>query len=152
LTVPIGLCVGCKTQTKTALSAQDASAASNAGAGGKSLPLPGAKGPVGLDYLQYDVEKNRVWVPASGTGSVDVIDCATLAMTRIEGFDTTEREIRGQKMTVGPTAVAVGEGVVYIGSRVGAICTVDANTLKKERCIAASDTPELMAAAPDGLA
>ncbi len=155
----IGLCVpigACKTQTKATSTDADttkrAAAPVPEGLEGKSLPLPGAKGPVGLDYLEYDAGKNRVWVPAAGTGSVDVIDCATLAMTRIEGFDTVEREIRGQKMIVGPTAVAVGEGVVYIGSRVGAICTVDANTLKKASCISASDTPELASAAPDGLA
>jgi DNA-binding beta-propeller fold protein YncE len=155
----IGLCMmvgACRTQTKTtaadANTTKQAAAPVPGGIEGKSLPLPGAKGPVGLDYLQYDAGQNRVWIPAAGTGSVDVIDCTTLAMTRIEGFDTVEREIRGQKMIVGPTAVAVGDGAVFIGSRVGAICTVDASTLKKESCIAASNTPELASAAPDGLA
>src|ERR1039458_5060406 len=37
----------------------------------KTLPLPGATGPVTLDYIAYDRPHARVWVPVGDTGSAD---------------------------------------------------------------------------------
>jgi hypothetical protein len=36
-----------------------------------AIPLPGASAPVSLDFIFYEPEPSRVWVPAGGSGSVD---------------------------------------------------------------------------------
>src|SRR5437879_13400099 len=46
----------------------------------KPIRLPGATGPVALDYFAYDHVREKLWVPASNTGSVDVIDGKTDAV------------------------------------------------------------------------
>jgi hypothetical protein len=110
-----------------------------------AIALPGANGPVFLDYLAYDPAHDRVWIPASGTGRVDVIDAKTEQLTAIEGFPTKEHERRGKKMMTGPTAAAIGDGVVYIGNRADqSVCAVDAATLEKRDCAT-------LDASPDGL-
>jgi hypothetical protein len=103
---------------------------------GKPLPLPGAKGPAFLDYLVYERAHDRVWVPVGSTGSVDVLDIATQTFSRIDGFTTSEREVRGRKRTLGPSAATVGDGFVYIGNRASnEVCPVDINTLKPGKCL-----------------
>lgn len=110
-----------------------------------AIALPGAEGAVHLDYLAYDPAHDRVWIPAGGTGRVDVIDAATEKLTAIEGFATKEIERRGKKSKTGPTAATVGDGVVYIGSRAdSSVCAVDAATLEKRECV-------VLDAGPDGL-
>ncbi len=115
----------------------------------KRINLPGASGPVALDYFAYDRATGKVWVPASNTGSVDVIDEKTDAVSQITGFPTGEIERRGRKITVGPTAASIGDGVVYIGDRGNAtICIIDAKTLTRGECVPASaDRP----VTPDGV-
>src|SRR5881398_4183796 len=115
----------------------------------KRINLPGANGPVALDYFAYDRATGKVWVPASNTGSVDVIDQKTDAVSQIPGFPTGEIERRGRKITVGPTAASIGDGVVYIGNRGNAtICIIDARTLTRGECVPASaDRP----VTPDGV-
>src|SRR6266850_1743037 len=81
----------------------------------KRINLPGATGAVALDYFAYDRATEKVWVPASNTGSVDVIDEKTDAISQVTGFSTGEIERRGKRITVGPTAAGIGNGVVYIG-------------------------------------
>src|SRR5438046_4911180 len=76
----------------------------------KSINLPGASGPVALDYFAYDGATGKLWVPASNTGSVDVIDEATGAISQVTGFATGEIDRRGRKITVGPTSASVGHG------------------------------------------
>src|SRR5438309_10591336 len=83
----------------------------------KPISLPGATGAVALDYFAYDRATGKLWVPASDTESVDIIDEATEAVSRITGFQTGEIERHGRKITVGPTAASIGDGVVYIGNR-----------------------------------
>ena len=63
----------------------------------KPITLPGATGVVALDYFAYDRATGKVWIPASNTGSVDVIDEATDAVSRVAGFRTGEIERRGQE-------------------------------------------------------
>ena len=112
-----------------------------------SVALPGAP-PDGvfLDYLAYDPVSHRVWVPAGGTGKVDVIDATTRALTPIDGFPVKEMERRGQKRTVGPSSATVGDGVVYIGNRGdSSICAFDRTSLAKQGCVT-------LDAMPDGLA
>src|SRR5438874_8300731 len=110
------------------------------------IALPGAPADgVFLDYLAYDPAHHKVWVPAGGTGRVDVIDTKTGVLTPIEGFPTKEIERRGQKRMVGPTSATVGDGVVYIGNRGDStVCAVDATTLAKQTCVT-------LDAMPDGL-
>src|SRR6059058_156485 len=115
----------------------------------KRINLPGATGPVALDYFAYDRAAGNVWVPASNTGSVDVIDGNTDAVSQITGFPTGEIERRGRKITVGPTAASIGDGVIYIGNRGNAtLCVVDAKTLTRGECVPVSaDRP----VTPDGV-
>src|SRR5207248_5396180 len=91
----------------------------------------------------------KIWVPASNTGAVDVIDEKTDTVSQIAGFPTGEIERRGRKITVGPTAASIGDGVVYIGNRGNAtLCVVDAKTLTRGECVPASaDRP----VTPDGV-
>ena len=115
----------------------------------KPIILPGATGAVSLDYFAYDRATGKIWVPASNTGAVDVIDEKTDAVSQIAGFPTGEIERRGRKITVGPTAASIGDGVVYIGNRGNAtLCVVDAKTLTRGECVPASaDRP----VTPDGV-
>jgi len=105
----------------------------------KPINLPGATGTVALDYFAYDRATGKVWVPASNTGSVDVIDEATDAVSQVTGFATGEIERRGKKITVGPTAASVGDGVIYIGNRGDAtLCVIDAKSLARLECVPVS--------------
>src|SRR5438132_13524047 len=65
----------------------------------KPINLPGASGPVALDYFAYDGATGKLWVPASNTGSVDVIDEATGAIAQVTGFATGEIDRRGRNTT-----------------------------------------------------
>ncbi|HEY6904843.1 MAG TPA: hypothetical protein VI216_11090 [Candidatus Acidoferrales bacterium] len=118
----------------------------------KPLPLPGANGLVMLDYFKYDYASRLVWVPAANTGSVDVIDTTTDRIKRVEGFSVAQVEFRGKMRSVGPSSVAIGDGVVYVGSRADSkICVIDSRTFEMGVCIAFAPPTAGMAAAPDGL-
>jgi hypothetical protein len=111
----------------------------------KQLPLPGATGELSLDYLAVDRKGGRVWIPAGGTGSVDMLEVATGKMTRIKGFPTAERDHGGTKRTVGPSSAAVGDGVAYVGNRANSqVCVVDGTKLARGACTT-------LASSPDGL-
>ena len=72
-------------------------------------------------------------------GSVDVIDEATDVVSQVTGFATGEIERRGRKITVGPTAASVGDGVIYIGNRGDAtLCVIDAKSLARLECVPVS--------------
>jgi|SRR5215831_2020691 len=102
----------------------------------KPISLPGATGAVALDYFAHDRATGKLWVPASNTGSVDIIDESTGAVSQITGFKTGEIERRGRKIIVGPTAASVGNGVVYIGNRGDAtLCVIDGKTLVRGECV-----------------
>jgi DNA-binding beta-propeller fold protein YncE len=115
----------------------------------KPINLPGATGSVALDYFAYDPATGRLWVPASNTGNVDVIDGKNDAVSVIPGFKTGEIERRGRKITVGPAAASVGDGVIYIGNRGDAtLCITDAKTLARGECVPVSAG---RAVTPDGV-
>ena len=98
----------------------------------EAIALPGATAPVSLDFLFYEPGASRVWVPAGGTGDVDVFDVAKHAFTRVEGFKTVEREAHGTKRMIGPSAGAVGDGFAYIGNRATQeICAVELKSLRR---------------------
>ncbi len=101
-----------------------------------SFPLPGAIGHVTLDYLAYDQGHARVWIPVGDTGSVDVFDTASGTFTRVDGFKTSQREVRGRVRAMGPSAVSIGDGVAYVGNRAsGEVCVIDDKTLKLGTCL-----------------
>ncbi len=96
-----------------------------------------------LDYLGCDRAAGRFWIPAGGTGSVDVIDVATGQVSRIEGFPTAEREYRGKKHVVGPSSVTFGEHMVYVGNRATSeVCAVDPSTMKRGACVKLASSPD----------
>jgi hypothetical protein len=66
----------------------------------KPISLPGASGAVSPDYFTYDRSTGKLWVPASNTGNVDIIDDKSDAVSQVTGFKTGEVELRGRKMNV----------------------------------------------------
>jgi len=113
----------------------------------RTLPLPDDnKGDVSMDYIAYDPGTNSVWVPGGNTGAVDVVDAASGKVRQIAGIPTKEVEGRNGKRVLGPTAVSIGEGVVYIGNRGdSSICAYDSRTLMRGAC-------GHLDAVPDGVA
>ncbi|HEY3451903.1 MAG TPA: hypothetical protein VGK67_36430 [Myxococcales bacterium] len=111
----------------------------------RPIALPGANGPLSLDYLACDRASGRLWIPAAGTGSVDVLETATGALKRIEGFATQEREIHGATRRMGPSSATLGAGFVYAGNRAdSSVCAIDVATLQRGACVT-------LASSPDGL-
>jgi DNA-binding beta-propeller fold protein YncE len=118
----------------------------------KPIPLPGSSGVVVLDYFAYDRATGKLWVPASNTGSVDVIEEATDSVSQLTGFKTGDVELRGRKVTLGPTAVSIGDGVVYIGNRGDStLCVIDTHTLERGECLEVAPVSAGRASAPDGV-
>ena len=118
----------------------------------KRIELPGASGFVSLDYIAYESASRRLWVPAGNTGRVDVIDATTDRVEPVGGFPVADVELRGKPRKLGPSSVAVGEGVAYVGSRADArVCVIDGHSLKPGECVAFAPAAAGMAAAPDGL-
>jgi DNA-binding beta-propeller fold protein YncE len=116
------------------------------------IALPGASGVVSLDYFAYDRSTGKLWVPASNTGNVDVIDENSDVVSQVSGFKTGEVELRGRKVPLGPTAVSIGDGVVYIGNRGdSSLCVIDAQSLKREDCLEVAPASAGPAAAPDAV-
>ncbi len=109
----------------------------------QAFGLPGAVAPVSLDYLFYEPGRNRVWVPAGGTGSVAVFDVTARTFTRVEGFKTAEREAHGNKRVVGPSSGSIGAGVAYVGNRATQeVCAVDVQTLALGQCLTLPSAPD----------
>ena len=112
----------------------------------RDIALPGATAPASLDYIAVDREAGRVWVPVGNTGSVDVLEIASGAFTRVDGFAVAERDFRGTKRTVGPSAVSLGGGFAFIGDRASnEVCAIQSTTLKRASCVK-------LASATDGVA
>jgi DNA-binding beta-propeller fold protein YncE len=116
--------------------AQDSASAAPARFGFTAVPLPGATAPASLDYLAYEPRHARVWVPVGTTGSVDVFNTKTGAFDRIDGFKTMQREVKGRTRTMGPSAVAIGAGVAYVGNRASSeVCPIDTESLRLGACV-----------------
>ena len=111
-----------------------------------SITLPGGSAAgIGMDYIAFDAATDSVWVPGNA-GAVSVIDVPSGKVRQVTGFPTQEVTFRERKRTLGPSAVSIGNGVVYIGSRGdSSICAVNPKTLAKERC-------EKLSSMPDGVA
>ena len=110
----------------------------------RTLPLPDNNaGDVSMDYIAYDPGTNSVWVPGGNTGAVDVVDVATGKVRQIPGFPTKEVEARAGKRVFGPTAVSIGEGVVYIGNRGDStVCAFNSTSLAQGACDHLDSTPD----------
>src|SRR5262249_38902244 len=109
-------------------------------------------GVVSLDYFAYDRSTGKLWVPASNTGSVDVIDENSDAVSQVSGFNTGEVELRGRTVPLGPTAVSIGDGVVYIGNRGdSSLCVIHAPGSKPEALPQVAPALAWPAAAPDAV-
>src|SRR4029450_11551119 len=84
--------------------------------------------------------------------SVHVIDENSDAVSQVTGFKTGEVELRGRKITLGPTSVSIGDGVVYIGNRGdSSLCIIEAQSLKRGECLEVAPASAGPAAAPDGV-
>jgi DNA-binding beta-propeller fold protein YncE len=110
----------------------------------ESVAIPNAPpGGLFLDYLAVDRGRERVWVPAGGTGRILVIDAKSGAVHRIEDFKTAEVERRGQKRVVGPSSASVGDGFVYVGNRGdSSVCAIDAAKLTRAGCVTLPGSPD----------
>ena len=104
----------------------------------ESIALPGGP-PVGMDYLAYDPATGLLFVPASNTGKVDVIDTRSGKLRSIDGWPTVKK---GERIA-GVTAAAVGGGYLYVGNRADStICAVEIATLARKGCVTLSSTPD----------
>jgi DNA-binding beta-propeller fold protein YncE len=102
----------------------------------KAVALPAVRARAAVDYIAYEPGRERVWVPVANTGSVDVFDIATRTFTRIDGFTTSELEVKGSKRTMGPSAVSIGDGFAYVGNRATQeVCSVSTSTLAIGTCL-----------------
>jgi len=103
-----------------------------------SLRLPGGP-PVGMDYLAYDAHSGLLFVPASNTGKLDVIDTRTGKLRSVDGWPTTQRDDR----IAGITAATTGAGYAYVGNRADSkVCAVEIETLERRGCVAVPSTPD----------
>ncbi len=100
------------------------------------LSLPDkSTGDVSMDYIAYDATTNQVWVPGGNTGTVDIVDAATNRVRQISDFPTSKVAFRGATRVLGPTAVSIGDGVVYIGNRGDStVCAVNEHSLAPGAC------------------
>ena len=109
----------------------------------QALELPGAPGPLSLDYLFYERAPARVWVPTGGTGSVAVLDIGKHTLTRIDGFRTAQREAHGRMRSLGPSSGTVGDGFAYVGNRASQeVCTIDLKSLHAGGCLKLPAPPD----------
>src|SRR5215472_5544775 len=116
------------------------------------LAIPGAHGLVSLDYYVFDSTNHRLWVPASNTGSVTIIDTNTDQVTAITGFRTGQVDFMGKRPVMGPTSVTLGDGVAYVGNRGdSSVCAIDAHSLKLGECRPIGSASQGLAAAPDAI-
>jgi len=118
----------------------------------KPISLPGANGVIVLDHLAYDRVEGRLWVPASNTGTVNVINEDSDAVSPISGFNTGEVELEGHKVRLGPTAVSIGDGVVYIGNRGDStLSIIDSQTLERGESLQMTPASPSTGDAPHGV-
>ena len=110
----------------------------------RTLALPdNGTGDVSMDYIAFDPATNSLWVPGGNTGAVDVVDVATGKVRQIPNLATSQVQARGGTRVLGPSAVSIGEGVVYIGNRGGSdACAFSARTLARVACAHLDSRPD----------
>jgi YVTN family beta-propeller protein len=82
---------------------------------GQRVALPSGEVGIGFDDLRYSPTLHRVLVPGGRTGTLDLVDPDTLAVTSISGFGTVA-DYSGSHDD-GPTSVDEGNGVLYVTDR-----------------------------------
>src|SRR5215471_7450583 len=82
---------------------------------GQRVAMPSGDSGIGFDDLRYSSALHRVLVPAGRTGTLDLVDPDTLAVTSIPGFGTVASYSGGHDD--GPTSVDEGNGVLYVTDR-----------------------------------
>src|SRR5438132_226932 len=106
-----------------------------AAAAATPLKLP-AEPPVVMDYLA--AEGARVWIPAGNTGKVFLL--AAGKFRAVDGFAT--KKGRGDRL-MGPRAVTVGVGAVYIGNRGDSrVWAIDPPSMEKKGSAEMPSTPD----------
>ena len=94
------------------------------------LPLPGGGGGIGFDDLRFSPELHRVLAPAGRTGSLDLIDPATLAIESIAGFSTGGGSGGGHGE--GTTSADAGAGLLLATDRGrGEVVVIDAGNRQR---------------------
>lgn len=112
--------------------------AAAAAAAPSEIALPGGP-PVGMDYLAYDADTAQLFVPASNTGKLDVIDTRTGKLSSIDGWPVVKKGER----TAGITAATTGGGYVYVGNRAdSSICAVEIKSRTRKGCVTLPSTPD----------
>lgn len=109
-----------------------------------AITLPGTP-PIAMDYLAYDAENERVWVPAGNSGNVDVIDVPSGKLTTISGFKTAAPRPSGGHgpMMQGPSSVTISEKAAWVGNRGdNKVCAFDRKTLAKGECVQLESMPD----------
>jgi hypothetical protein len=92
-----------------------------------------------MDYLAYDAHSGLLFVPASNTGKLDVIDTRTGKLRSVDGWPTTQRDDR----IAGITAATTGAGYAYVGNRADSkVCAVEIETLERRGCVTLPSTPD----------
>lgn len=90
---------------------KESSVVAQAASAPKTITLPGGEGGIGFDDLRYSAKLGRVLVPAGRTGSLDLVDPATGAVTAIKGFGEKESYTSGHGD--GTTSVDEGAGFLF---------------------------------------
>lgn len=108
-----------------------------------AITLPGAP-PVAMDYLAYDAENDRLWVPAGNTGNLDVVDLPGGKVTPISGFPTAPRPSGGHGPgMMGPSSVTIADKVAWVGNRGdNKVCAFDRKTLARGECVQLNAMPD----------
>jgi DNA-binding beta-propeller fold protein YncE len=92
-----------------------------------------------MDYLAFDAQSGLLFVPAGGSGNLDVVDTKTGKVTALGGWPTARRGSR----TTGISAAATGGGFVYVGNRADStICAVEIASLAKKGCVKLDGSPD----------
>jgi DNA-binding beta-propeller fold protein YncE len=93
-----------------------------AGAHPASLSLPGGEAGIGFDDLRFAPAASVLLAPAGRTGSLDLIDPATRAVTAIGGFSSTNLYRGGHGE--GTTSADEGKGYLFATDRTAGELTV----------------------------
>lgn len=82
---------------------------------GAHVSLPNAAAGIGFDDLRYSASLHRVLAPAGRTGTLDLIDPDSLAVSTVRGFSATDGYDGGHDF--GATSVDEGGGLLFVTDR-----------------------------------
>lgn len=95
-----------------------------------AVPLTGGP-PIAMEFVGYDQVNDRVWVPAGNTGTIQIVEAGTGKLNVLGSFPTAPSPRPGRPLR-GPSSVAIGNGVVWIGNRGdNSLLAFDSRTLKQ---------------------